>query len=83
MGWDAFTNYINNNKKINSADSLLKGEEVISFLLHRDGSLTAFKFDHSLSAAHDSTIIQLIRKAPPLKLENAKKQRCTLKIIFK
>ena len=83
MGCDAFTNYINNNKKINSADSLLKGEEVISFLLHKDGTLTAFKFDHSLSANHDSTLIQLIRTAPPLKLENGKKQRCTINIVFK
>jgi hypothetical protein len=82
-GWDAFSNYINNNKKINSADSAIKGEEVISFLLHRDGRLSSFKFDHSLSPAHDSTIVQLIRTAPPLKLENVKKRRCTIRIIFK
>jgi hypothetical protein len=82
-GWDAFYIYIDSNKKINTADSILKGEEVISFLLHPDGKLTSFKVEKSISPAHDAEILHLIQIAPALKLEQKKKRKCVLQIRFK
>ena len=82
-GWDAFYNYIDSNKKINTVDSLLKGEEVISFLLHPDGKLSSFKVEKSVSKSHDAEILRLIRIAPALKSQEKKKQRCQILIRFK
>ena len=83
IGWDAFYNYIDSHKKINTVDSLLKGEEVISFLLHGDGKLSSFKIEKSVSRAHDTEILRLIPMAPALKSQEKKKQRCQLQIWFK
>jgi CarboxypepD_reg-like domain len=83
VGWDAFYSYIDSNKKINTTDSLLKGEEVISFLLHPDGKLSSFRVEKSVSKAHDAEILRLIRMAPALKSQEKKKQRCQLLIRFK
>jgi outer membrane biosynthesis protein TonB len=83
VGWEDFYNYINVNKKINTTDSLLKGEEIISFMVHPDGNLSSFKIEKSISPAHDARILQLIKTAPPLKLQNGKKQRGRINIYFK
>jgi cytoskeletal protein RodZ len=83
VGWDAFYSFIDSNKKINNADSLLKGEEVISFMLHPDGKLSSFKVKTSISPAHDAEILRLIPMAPALKSREKKKQKCQLHIWFK
>jgi hypothetical protein len=82
-GWDVFYSYIDSNKKINTVDSLLKGEEVISFLLHPDGKLSSFKVEKSISKSHDAEILRLIRMAPALKSQEKKKKKCRLQIWFK
>ena len=83
VGWDAFYNYIDSSKKINTADSLLKGEEVISFLLYPDGKRSSFRIEKSVSKAHDAEILHLIQTAPALKSKEKKKQRYHLLIRFK
>jgi len=83
VGWDAFYNYIDSSKKINTADSLLKGEEVISFLLYPDGKRSSFRIEKSVSKAHDAEILHLIQTAPALKSQEKKKQRYHLLIRFK
>ena len=83
IGWDEFYSYIDSNKKINTTDSLLKGEEVITFILHPDGKLSSFKIEKSVSKAHDAEILRLVRMAPALKSREKKKQRCQLLIQFK
>jgi hypothetical protein len=83
IGWDAFYNYIDNNKKINTADSVLKGDEIVSFLLHPDGKLSSFKIEKSVSRAHDTEILRLIQMAPELKSQDKKKKRYRLQIRFK
>jgi CarboxypepD_reg-like domain len=83
IGWEAFYNYINDNKKIATADSLSKGEEVISFMVHPDGNLSSFKIEKSISPSHDTRILQLIKTAPPLKLQNGKKQKGRITIYYK
>jgi hypothetical protein len=82
LGWEDFSNYINKNKKIVTADSLLKGEEIISFMLYPDGKLSSFKIEKSISPSHDSEILRLIGSAPALKLQNGKKQRLSISISF-
>jgi len=68
---------------MNGADSLLKGEEVISFMLYPNGKLSSFRIEKSLSPAHDAEILRLIQMAPALISQEKKKQRCQLKILFK
>jgi hypothetical protein len=83
IGWQAFYNYINDNKKILTADSVLKGNETISFLVHPDERLSSFRVEKSISPSHDTEILRLIKSAPPLKITEGKKQRCRINISFK
>ena len=82
-GWDAFYHFIDSNKKINTKDSLMKGEEVVSFTLYSDGKLSPIRIEESLSASHDKEILRLVPLAPALKLHEKKRIRCVLHIQFK
>ncbi len=82
QGWQAMNNYINENKKINNADSVLKGEEVISFEVNKKGKLSSFKVTKSISSSHDAEVIRLLKSGPPLQPANGKKQKCQISIIF-
>jgi hypothetical protein len=81
-GWETFYRYINTNKKILTSDSLLRGEEIISFLVHPDGKLSSFKIEKSLSTSHDVEIERLIRSGPAFKVPDGKKQRCRVTVTF-
>ena len=81
-GWDAFRNYIDSHKKIQTADSVLKGEEVISFLVNKKSELSSFKIEKSISPVHDAEIIRLIKEAPPLKIHKGKRKRLQVSITF-
>ena len=83
IGWQAFYNYINDNKKILTADSVLKGDETISFLVYPDGRLSSFKVENSISPDHDAEILRLIKSGPALKTHHGKKQKCRIDIFFK
>jgi hypothetical protein len=82
IGWDAFKAYINSNKKILTTDSVLKGVEVISFVVNKKSELSSFKIEKSLSPAHDTEIIRLIKTAPPLKITKGNKKRLRIRISF-
>src|SRR5262249_39692922 len=81
-GWDALVNYIRANKKIITADSLLQGEEIISFLVYPDGKLSSFNIEESVSPAHDAEILRLIKSGPPLEPLKKKKHRVRINIPF-
>jgi hypothetical protein len=81
-GWPAYNNYIDRNKKINTIDSLLKGVEIVSFIVNKNGELSSFKIEKSISPAHDARVIRLIREGPAWKLLKGKKHRCRLTIDF-
>ena len=66
-----------------TADSLLKGEEVISFSVNKNGELSSFKVVKSISPVHDAEIIRLIKSGPPLKPQKGKNQICEIVILFK
>jgi CarboxypepD_reg-like domain len=81
-GWDAFKNYIYANKKNLTIDSLLKGDEIISFVINKKSELSSFKIEKSVSPEHDAETIRLIKAAPALKVVNSKKQRLRITISF-
>ena len=81
-GWPAYNAYINKNKKINSADSLLKGVEIVSFLINQKGELSSFKIEKSISPAHDAKVIRLIKEGSAWKLLRGKKHRYRLTVDF-
>ncbi|HTB26008.1 MAG TPA: carboxypeptidase-like regulatory domain-containing protein [Puia sp.] len=81
-GWVAFRNYIDSNKKILTADSIMRGDEIISFVVNNKSELSSFKIEKSLSPVHDAEIIRLIKAAPPLNLIKGKKKRLRLSITF-
>ncbi|MBS1666425.1 MAG: carboxypeptidase-like regulatory domain-containing protein [Bacteroidetes bacterium] len=82
IGWDAFNDYINGHKKINTADSLIKGKEIISFMVDSSNQLSSFKIKKSLSPTHDAEAIRLVKEGPTWKLLRKKKARITLAIKF-
>jgi hypothetical protein len=81
-GWTEYNNYINKNKKIHTADSLLKGTEIISFIVNKNGTLSSFRIEKSVSPAHDAKGLQLLREGPAWKLNGRKKHRYRLAIDF-
>jgi CarboxypepD_reg-like domain len=83
LGWDSLYHYVEANKRIATADSVLKGEEVISFVVSKNGDLSSFKIIKSVSPVHDAEIIHLIKSGPPLKIQKGRKQKCTISIRFK
>lgn len=81
-GWGTFINYIDSNKKILTADSVLRGDEVISFVVNNKSELSSFKIEKSLSPVHDAEIIRMIKAAPRLTLIKGKKKRLRVNISF-
>ncbi len=82
QGWDSLYHFIETNKKITTTDSVLKGEEVISFEVSKKGKLSTFKIIKSVSPAHDAEIIRLIKSGPSLKIQKGRKQKCRISILF-
>jgi hypothetical protein len=81
-GWPAYNSYLETNKKTKNPDSTLKGNETISFIVNKEGTLSSFKVEQSLSAAHDSATIHLIQQGPSWKLLKGKKARAYVTIPF-
>lgn len=75
IGWIAYRKYLEDHKQVSSADSTRKGTEIISFIVNKKGKLSSFKVEQSLSPAHDSTLIRLIREGPGWKWLDNKHSR--------
>ncbi|MDP4215454.1 MAG: carboxypeptidase-like regulatory domain-containing protein [Bacteroidota bacterium] len=67
IGWTAYQYYLRKNQPFGGIDSSIKGNEIISFRVDRKGRLSAFKVEQSLSAAHDTLLIRLVRQGPAWK----------------
>ena len=80
-GWETFSNTVYKNKKIGTADSLITGIEVVSFIVDEKGQLSSFKIQKSISPAHDTTVINLI-KGTGWKILKGKKQKCTIAVPY-
>jgi hypothetical protein len=81
-GWQAFYDYLNRNKKINTTDSTKKGTEIISFQVDKGGKLSTFRAEQSISKAHYAEAIRLIKEGPAWTCLKGKKQRITIFINF-
>lgn len=81
-GWSAYHSYLETSKKITTSDSILTGNEIISFIVSRSGKLSSFRVEQSLSPAHDTETIGLIKRGPAWKLQGDKKARTTLIIAY-
>jgi hypothetical protein len=81
-GWQKFYDYLNKNKKINTADSSKRGTEIISFLVNVSGKLSSFQSLQSISNAHHAEAIWLIKNGPSWTCLKDKKQRITIYIDF-
>lgn len=81
-GWDAFENYINQNKSSLEVDFSKRGEQKISFVVDQNGRPSAMKILKSLSANHDRETIRLLNEGPAWEVVRGKKRRVTLSIIF-
>jgi hypothetical protein len=81
-GWPAYNSYLESNKKNSGLDSTLAGVETISFIVDKKGALSSFKVDRSISPAHDSAAIRLIRQGPSWKLMKGRSERAVVNIIF-
>jgi hypothetical protein len=82
IGWPAYNSYLEAGKKAQNPDSTLKGNEIISFTVNKEGVLSSFKVEHSLSPAHDSIAIRLIQRGPQWKLLKGKKTRTSVTLSF-
>ncbi len=82
VGWTAFYQYLEANKKIGSADSVIRGTEMVTFQVNSKGELSSFKIIKSVSPAHDALIIHLIKTGPGWKISKGKKQTCRIRVSF-
>jgi hypothetical protein len=81
-GWQGFYDYINKNKKINTVDSARMGTEIISFEVDKNGKLSSFRSEQSISKAHHAEAIRLIKEGPTWNCLKGKEQRVTIYINF-
>jgi hypothetical protein len=82
IGRPAYRQYLNGTKKMLALDSTITGTETLSFIVSRDGSLSSFKIEQSLSPAHDAGIMRLVTDGPAWRLIRGKKVRASVTINF-
>jgi co-chaperonin GroES (HSP10) len=80
-GWISFDEYINSNKRIDGADSLLTGFEEVTFGIDEAGIPVNFKIVRSLSESHDKETIRLLKEGPTWNVEKGRR-RLRLKVKF-
>jgi len=81
-GWPAYKEYLESKKQSANLDSTLRGDETISFIVNKKGELSSFKVERSISPAHDSATIQMIRQGPAWQLLSGKKARARVILTY-
>ncbi|MDO6430999.1 carboxypeptidase-like regulatory domain-containing protein [Flavitalea sp. BT771] len=81
-GWPAYKTYLESNKSSVSLDSTLRGGETISFIVDRNGKLSSFKVEQSISPAHDSLVTRIVREGPAWRLLSGKKARARVILTY-
>jgi hypothetical protein len=81
-GWADYLTWADSQQTAFFPDPSIHGQERISFRVDSQGILSSFRVLQSLSPAHDSAAIQLIRQGPAWKLTRGKKARVTLTLQF-
>lgn len=81
-GWPAYKEYLESAKTSANLDSTLRGDETISFIVNKKGDLSSFKVEQSISPAHDSATIQMIKQGPSWQLLSGKKARARVILTY-
>ena len=81
-GWDKYNDYLDKNKRVDSAHTAIKGEVIVSFWVGRGGKLSDFTIERSLDPTLDAEAIRLIKEGPEWKLEKGKKARARAIVTF-
>jgi hypothetical protein len=81
-GWMSYEQYLENNKKLPAGLPSLKGNVVVSFVVHKRGELSDFKIERSLAKSYDDEAIRLISQGPAWKLLKGRKARITVIVRF-
>jgi hypothetical protein len=74
-GWPSYNLYLESNKNSAQIDTTIRGYESISFIVNDKGELSRFRVERSLSPAHDSLAIRLIKEGPSWMLLKGKKEK--------
>jgi hypothetical protein len=82
IGRQAYLQYLNIAKKKLGLDSTITGTETVSFIVDRNGSLSGFKIEQSLSPAHDVGALRLVTDGPAWHLLRGKKIRASVTVNF-
>jgi hypothetical protein len=82
IGRRAYLQYLQVTKGKLGLDSTVTGTETVSFIVSRDGSLSSFKIEQSLSPAHDAGILRLVTDGPAWRLISGKKVRAAVTVNF-
>jgi hypothetical protein len=82
IGRQAYLQYLRLSKGKLGLDSTVTGTETVSFIVSREGSLSSFKIEQSLSPAHDAAIIRLVTDGPAWRLIRGKKVRAAVTVNF-
>jgi hypothetical protein len=82
IGRQAYLQYLGIAKKKLGLDSTITGPETVSFIVSRNGPLSSFKIEQSLSPAHDAGIIRLITDGPAWRLIRGRKARASVTVNF-
>jgi hypothetical protein len=80
-GWIEFEKYIEINKD-SSLNRNPSQETVVSFLVKKNGQLSDFRIEKSISPLHDAEALRLIKKGPAWRLLKGRKTRSTVIIRF-
>lgn len=81
-GWLEFDNYLQQAKSFTAAQKLDSGDVVLSFLVDRNGKLSSFRIEQSLSEVQDAEAERLIKAGPTWRLLKGRKARATVIIHF-
>jgi hypothetical protein len=82
IGRQAYLQYLGIAKKKLGLDSTITGTETLSFIVSRNGPLSSFKIEQSISPAHDAGIIRLVTDGPAWHLLRGKKIRASVTLNF-
>lgn len=80
-GWRSFDEYLNRNRQLTAADSLVHGVQEISFAIDENGGPYDLRIEKSLSSSLDSESVRLIREGPNWTVKG-KKRKLKLRIVF-
>jgi CarboxypepD_reg-like domain len=82
VGRVLYRQYLDSAKKTLSLDPAITGTEAVSFEVDRNGALTSFKIEQSLSPAHDAGLIRLVTEGPAWRLSRGRRVRAVVTVSF-